>query len=228
MAYKTIYPYTNEVLHEFDNISDSDLEQSLDIAHALYKTWRKEDNVEERQNQLHKVADLLRKDRDKYAEVMTKDMGKLFTEAQGEVDLCADIADYYADNGQKFLKPVPLESPNGEAYYLKQAVGVLLAVEPWNFPFYQIMRVFAPNFIVGNTMLLKHASICPASAQAFEDLVREAGAPEGAFKNIFASYDQVSNLISDPRVAGVCLTGSERGGASIAAEAGKNLKKSSM
>ncbi|MDX5024702.1 aldehyde dehydrogenase family protein, partial [Streptococcus suis] len=89
-------------------------------------------------------------------------------------------------NGQKFLKPVPLESPNGEAYYLKQAVGVLLAVEPWNFPFYQIMRVFAPNFIVGNTMLLKHASICPASAQAFEDLVREAGAPEGAFKNIFA------------------------------------------
>ncbi|MFC3931428.1 NAD-dependent succinate-semialdehyde dehydrogenase [Streptococcus dentapri] len=228
MAYKTIYPYTNEVLKEYDNITDADVETALGIAHNLYKTWRQEEQLEIRKAQLHQIANLLRHDRDKYAEIMTKDMGKLFREAQGEVELCADIADYYADKADEFLAPVPLQTDTGEAYYLKQATGVLLAVEPWNFPFYQIMRVFAPNFIVGNPMVLKHASSCPSSAQAFEDLVNEAGAAKGTFKNLFVSYRQVSDIIADPRIAGVCLTGSERGGASIAAEAGKNLKKSSM
>lgn len=228
MAYKTIYPYTNEVLLEYDNVSDADVEKALETGHQLYKQWRREDNLEDRKAQLRKVAELLRRDRDRYAEVMTKDMGKLFTEAQGEVDLCADIADYYADKADEFLKPVPLETDTGEAYYLKQSTGVILAVEPWNFPFYQIMRVFAPNFIGGNPMVLKHASNCPASAQAFEDLVLEAGAPEGAFKNLFVSYDQVNTIIADKRVAGVCLTGSERGGASVAEAAGRHLKKSSL
>lgn len=144
------------------------------------------------------------------------------------MDLCADIADYYADKADEFLKTVPLETDTGEVYYLKQSTGVILAVEPWNFPFYQIMRVFAPNFIGGNPMVLKHASNCPASAQAFEDLVLEAGAAEGAFKNLFVSYDQVNTIIADKRVAGVCLTGSERGGASVAEAAGRHLKKSSL
>ncbi|WP_019777726.1 NAD-dependent succinate-semialdehyde dehydrogenase [Streptococcus sobrinus] len=228
MAYKTTYPYTDEVLKSYDNVTDQDIENALADGHALYKAWREKDQLQERKAILHKVADLLRRDRDKYAEVMTKDMGKLFLEAQGEVDLCAAIADYYADKAEEFLKPQPLETDTGDAYYIKQATGVLLAVEPWNFPFYQVMRVFAPNFMVGNIMVLKHASICPGSGQAFEDLVNEAGAPKGAFKNLFASYSQVSDIIADPRVTGVCLTGSERGGASIAAEAGKNLKKSSM
>lgn len=228
MAYQTTYPYTNEVLQSYDTISDAEIEQALATAHALYKDWRKKDALQERKAQLHKIADLLRRDRDKYAEVMTKDMGKLFTEAQGEIDLCAAIADYYADKAEAFLAPQPLETDSGDAYYLKQATGVLLAVEPWNFPFYQIMRVFAPNFMIGNPMVLKHASICPGSGQAFDDLVSEAGVPAGAFKNLFASYGQVSAIIADPRIVGVCLTGSERGGASIAAEAGKHLKKSSM
>ena len=228
MAYKTIYPYTNEVQKTFDNTTDEALEQALVLGHNLYKKWRVDDEFEARKMQLHKVASLLRRDRDKYAEVMTKDMGKLFTEAQGEVELCAEIADYYADKAEEFLKPTPLEDINGDAYYLKQATGVLVAVEPWNFPFYQIMRVFAPNFMIGNTMILKHASICPSSGQAFDDLVKEAGISEGAFKNLFLTYSQVSAAIADPRVVGVCLTGSERGGASIAAEAGANLKKSSL
>lgn len=227
MAYKTTYPYTNEILHEFENATDTELEQALANGHALYKKWRDED-ISERKAILHQVATLLRKDKRKYAEVMTKDMGKLLTESEGEVELCATIADYFADKAEEFLKPVPLETAAGSAYYLKQATGVLVAVEPWNFPLYQIMRVFAPNFMVGNPMILKHASICPASAAAFEDLVLEAGAPVGSFKNLFISYDQVSKAIADPRVAGVCLTGSERGGASVAAEAGKNLKKSSL
>ncbi|WP_221912795.1 NAD-dependent succinate-semialdehyde dehydrogenase [Streptococcus halichoeri] len=228
MAYKTIYPYTNEVLQEYENMTDQHVEDVLERAHLLYKKWRQEDHLNERKTQLKAVASLLRRDRDKYAEIMTKDMGKLFTEAQGEVELCAKIADYYADNADQFLTSVPLETDTGKAYYLKQATGVLLAVEPWNFPYYQIMRVFAPNFIVGNPMVLKHASICPRSAQSFEELVLEAGAEKGAFTNLFVTYDQVSNIIADKRVVGVCLTGSERGGASIAEIAGKNLKKTTL
>ncbi|AUT06306.1 Succinate-semialdehyde dehydrogenase (NAD(P)(+)) [Streptococcus parauberis] len=228
MAYKTIYPFTNEVLKEYENTSDAQLEEVLETAHQLYKKWRKDDQLETRKAQLHEVAVILRRDRDKYAEILTKDMGKLFTEAQGEIELCADIADYYADNADKFLEPTPLDTDTGEAYYIKQATGVILAVEPWNFPYYQIMRVFAPNFIVGNPMVLKHASICPWSAQSFEELVIEAGAEKGTFTNLFVSYGQVSQIIADKRVVGVCLTGSERGGASIAEEAGKNLKKTTL
>ncbi|MFZ2483603.1 MAG: NAD-dependent succinate-semialdehyde dehydrogenase, partial [Streptococcus parauberis] len=228
MAYKTIYPFTNEVLKEYENTSDAQLEEVLETAHQLYKKWRKDDQLETRKAQLHEVAAILRRDRDKYAEILTKDMGKLFTEAQGEIELCADIADYYADNADKFLEPTTLDTDTGEAYYIKQATGVILAVEPWNFPYYQIMRVFAPNFIVGNPMVLKHASICPWSAQSFEELVIEAGAEKGTFTNLFVSYGQVSQIIADKRVVGVCLTGSERGGASIAEEAGKNLKKTTL
>lgn len=228
MTYQTIYPYTNEVLATFDNATEQDLEAALAKGHALYKKWRQKDLLAQRKEQLHQVAALLRRDLDKYAEILTKDMGKLFTEAQGEVALCADIADYYADKAETFLQPRQLEAAHGQAYYVKQATGVLIAVEPWNFPFYQIMRVFAPNFIVGNPIILKHASICPQSAQAFEALINEANVEPGAFKNLFLSYDLVSKAIADPRVAGVCLTGSERGGASIAQEAGANLKKTSM
>ena len=228
MTYQTIYPYTNEVLATFDNATEQDLEAALAKGHALYKKWRQKDLLTQRKEQLHQVAALLRRDLDKYAEILTKDMGKLFTEAQGEVALCADIADYYADKAETLLQPRPLEAVHGQAYYVKQATGVLIAVEPWNFPFYQIMRVFAPNFMVGNPIILKHASICPQSAQAFEALVNEANIEPGAFKNLFLSYDLVSKAIADPRVAGVCLTGSERGGASIAQEAGANLKKTSM
>lgn len=228
MAYQTIYPFTNEVLKTYDNATDADLETALDKAHLLYKKWCVENDLQERKIILHKVAELLRRDADKYAEIMTKDMGKLFSEAKGEVELCAEIADYFADKAEEFLQPQSFEPIHGEAYCIKQAVGVIFMVEPWNFPFYQIMRVFAPNFMIGNPTVLKHASICPGSAQAFEDLVSEAGAEIGSFKNLFLTYDQVSKAIADPRVQGVALTGSERGGASVAAEAGANIKKSAL
>ena len=227
MAYQTIYPYTGEVLHEFPNASDEKLEETLTVAHRLYQQWRQEKPAT-RKPVLHRLATLLREKRTEMARIMTQDMGKLLTEAAGEVDLCADIADYYADHGEELLQPVDLPSDSGKAYYLKQSTGVIVAVEPWNFPFYQIMRVFAPNFMVGNPMILKDASSCPASAQAFADLVLEAGAPVGSLTNLFISYDQVSAAINDPRVAGVCLTGSERGGAAVAQEAGKALKKTTL
>lgn len=229
MAYKTINPYTNEVEKEFPNATDEELEAVLAKAHQLYLDWRNDsESLEDRKAILHRVADILRERRTEYATIMSHDMGKLIGEAKGEVDLCADICDYYADKADEFLKPRTLETDAGKAYYIKQSTGVLVAVEPWNFPFYQIARVFAPNFIIGNPMILKDASNCPASAQAFADAVLEAGAPEGSLNNMFISYDQVAKAIADKRVSGVCLTGSERGGMSVAAEAGKNLKKTTM
>ena len=229
MAYKTINPYTNEVEKEFPNATDEELEAVLAKAHQLYLDWRNDsESLEDRKAILHRVADILRERRTEYATIMSHDMGKLIGEAEGEVDLCADIYDYYADKADEFLKPRTLETDAGKAYYIKQSTGVLVAVEPWNFPFYQIARVFAPNFIIGNPMILKDASNCPASAQAFADAVLEAGAPEGSLNNMFISYDQVAKAIADKRVSGVCLTGSERGGMSVAAEAGKNLKKTTM
>lgn len=229
MAYKTINPYTNEVEKEFPNATDEELEAVLAKAHQLYLDWRNDsESLEDRKAILHRVADILRERRTEYATIMSHDMGKLIGEAEGEVDLCADICDYYADKADEFLKPRTLETDAGKAYYIKQSTGVLVAVEPWNFPFYQIARVFAPNFIIGNPMILKDASNCPTSAQAFADAVLEAGAPEGSLNNMFISYDQVAKAIADKRVSGVCLTGSERGGMSVAAEAGKNLKKTTM
>ena len=227
MAYKTTYPYTGEVLQEYSNQSAKDLEQALETGHQLYKTWR-ESPVADRAKTLHKVAELIKERREELAKAMTYDMGKLLTEAEGEVDLCAAIVEYYAQNGEKFMESVPLESPAGRAYYAKQATGVIVAVEPWNFPLYQVVRVFAPNFIVGNPMILKHASICATSAKKFAELVLDAGAPKGALNNMFIGYDLVSKAIRDPRVAGVCLTGSERGGASVGKEAGEALKKSTL
>ncbi|ATP35785.1 NAD-dependent succinate-semialdehyde dehydrogenase [Ligilactobacillus salivarius] len=229
MAYKTINPYTNEVEKEFPNATDEELEAVLAKAHQLYLDWRNDsESLEDRKAILHRVADILRERRTEYATIMSHDMGKLIGEAEGEVDLCADICDYYADKADEFLKPRTLETDAGKAYYIKQSTGVLVAVEPWNFPFYQIARVFAPNFIIGNPMILKDASNCPASAQAFADAVLEAGAPEGSLNNMFISYDQVAKAVADKRVSGVCLTGSERGGMSVAAEAGKSLKKTTM
>lgn len=229
MAYKTINPYTNEVEKEFPNATDEELEAILAKAHQLYLDWRNDsESLEDRKAILHRVADILRERRTEYATIMSHDMGKLIGEAEGEVDLCADICDYYADKADEFLKPRTLETDAGKAYYIKQSTGVLVAVEPWNFPFYQIARVFAPNFIIGNPMILKDASNCPASAQAFADAVLEAGAPEGSLNNMFISYDQVAKAVADKRVSGVCLTGSERGGMSVAAEAGKSLKKTTM
>ena len=227
MAYKTTYPYTGEVLQEYSNQSAKDLEQALETGHQLYKTWR-ESPVADRAKTLHKVAELIKERREELAKAMTYDMGKLLTEAEGEVDLCAAIVEYYAQNGEKFMESVPLESLAGRAYYAKQATGVIVAVEPWNFPLYQVVRVFAPNFIVGNPMILKHASICATSAKKFAELVLDAGAPKGALNNMFIGYDLVSKAIRDPRVAGVCLTGSERGGASVGKEAGEALKKSTL
>ena len=228
MAYQTINPYTNQVEKTIKNTTDEEPEQTLATAHQLYLNWRKNNNLEKRKQVILNLGHILRERREEYATIMTKDMGKLIGEAEGEVDLCASFCDYYVANADKFLAPDIIATTSGRAKVIKQSLGTLVAVEPWNFPFYQIARVFIPNFIVGNPMILKDASNCPASAQAFADAVKEAGAPAGSLTNLFLSYDQVNKAIADKRVAGVCLTGSERGGAAVAKEAGTNLKKNTM
>ena len=228
MAYKTVNPYTNEVVNEYPDATPEEIEAALANAQALFKKWELE-GPETRKAQLHEIADLMRKHSDELAKAITTDMGKLLREAQGEVELCAMIADYFADHSTGLLQSTPIETlATGKAQVKKHPLGVLLMVEPWNFPYYQIMRVFAPNFMVGNPMILKHAAITPGSALAFEKIVHESSAPDASLKNLFLNYDQVSEVIADSRIQGVALTGSERGGRSVAREAGDNLKKSTM
>lgn len=225
--YQSVNPYTNEVFASYDNPTATQVEESISLAHALYKKWRFEE-PEARVSILHNIANGFREREDEMAEIMTKEMGKMIGESKGEVELCASICDYYADHGPEMLKPQPIESKLGNAYYLKQATGVIMACEPWNFPLYQVIRVFAPNFIVGNPILLKHAHNVPGSAALAAKIIKQAGAPEGSLINLYPTYDQLDDIIADPRVQGVALTGSERGGASVAQNAGKNLKKSTM
>ncbi len=230
MAYATTNPYTGEVLKTFADATDVEVEQAVANAHKAFLSW-KEAPFAVRAKVMHSAAVLLRKNIDAYAEILTIEMGKLFSEAKAEVELSANIFEYYAQNAEKLLAPqqLPVADPaEGKAVIVHDPLGVLLAIEPWNFPYYQIARIIAPQLSAGNTMLLKHASNVPQSAAAFEKLMREAGLPEGAFKNLYATRAQIEFILNDPRVHGVALTGSEDAGAKIAAQAGKALKKSTM
>lgn len=225
--YQSINPYNNETFASFDNPSSEQIDETINLAYSLYKEWRHEEPAT-RAKILADIGAALREHEDEMAKMMTMEMGKLLKESKEEVELCANICDYYAENGVKMLEPEPLKTDLGNAYYLKQATGVVLACEPWNFPLYQVIRVFAPNFVVGNPIILKHAHNVPSSAKLIERIIKRAGAPEGSLLNLYPSYDQLAEIIQDPRIQGVALTGSERGGSAVAEEAGKNLKKSTM
>ena len=230
MAYATINPYTGETVATFPDATDAEVRTALDKAHAAFLRWR-QTSFAERGGILQNAADILRRDSDAYARLLTLEMGKLLTEAKAEVELSARIFEYYVRNAETLLKPekLPVLDPaEGDAVLVHEPLGVLLAIEPWNFPYYQIARILAPQLSAGNTLLLKHASNVPQSAAAFEALMREAGLPEGAFRNLYATRDQINLIINDPRVHGVALTGSEAAGAVVASEAGKALKKSTM
>ncbi|MBN8873521.1 MAG: NAD-dependent succinate-semialdehyde dehydrogenase [Rhodospirillales bacterium] len=230
MAYATINPYSGETLATFPDATDAEVAAALDDAHAAFLSWR-ETSFAQRGRILQSAADLLRRDCDAYARLLTLEMGKLFAEARAEVELSAKIFEYYVRHAEALLQPekLPVLDPaEGDAVLLHEPLGVLLAIEPWNFPYYQIARILAPQLSAGNTLLLKHASNVPQCAAAFERLMQEAGLPHGAFRNLYATRAQVNAIIADPRVHGVALTGSEAAGALIAAEAGKALKKSTM
>ncbi|PKH99049.1 succinate-semialdehyde dehydrogenase, partial [Shewanella sp. 11B5] len=207
--------------------SDSEVKQAIENAHDAFLLW-KNTGFTERARVMHAAAELLRRDVDYYANLLTIEMGKLISEAKAEIALSADIFDYYANNAQTLLAPQKLPVADADAEILCEPLGVLLAIEPWNFPFYQVVRIAAPQISAGNTLLLKHASNVPQAAAAFEKLMLDAGLPQGVFKNLYATRSQIETIINDPRVQGVALTGSERAGAVVAAQAGKALKKSTL
>ncbi|WP_213981916.1 NAD-dependent succinate-semialdehyde dehydrogenase [Sphingomonas sp. dw_22] len=230
MSFATTNPYTGEVLKTFPTATDDAVLAAIGRADAAFQGWRKTEFAT-RAAVMQAAADILRRDSDSYAEVLTLEMGKLIGEAKAEVELSAAIFEYYAANAERLLMPekLPVADPaEGDAVLVCDPLGVLLAIEPWNFPYYQIARIIAPQLSAGNTMLLKHASNVPQSAARFEALMLEAGLPEGAFINLYASHDQIPLILNDPRVHGVALTGSEAAGAEVAAIAGKALKKSTM
>ena len=230
MAYQTTNPYTGEILKTFPDATDAEVAQALERGHAAFQQWRLKP-VKERVTFLQKAADLLRTRHTEYAKLLTTEMGKLLTEAEAEVELSAAILEYYVKHAEAELAPQPLpcEDPVvSEAQLVHEPLGIILAIEPWNFPYYQIARIMAPQLAAGNVILLKHASNVPQSAAAFEKLMQETGLPAGCFQNLYATRDQIETIINDPRVQGVALTGSEGAGALVAAQAGRALKKSTM
>src|ERR1700689_2112732 len=228
MAYQTVNPFNGEVLRTFDQHTDQQMEQMLVTADRMFREVWSRKPVRERAKVVGKAASLMLEQKEKFARLVTLEMGKRIAESRGEVELSASILKYYAENAEPFLAPRPLNPIAGGAYIEYSPLGVLIGVQPWNYPYYQLARFAAPHLTSGNVMLVKHAPGVPQCALAFEQLFREAGAPSGAYTNAFLSNDQVARLIDDPRSRGVALTGSERAGESLAARAGKNLKKSTM
>lgn len=225
--YATVNPFTGETEKEYPFTEASEIDGIIGRAHSAYLEWR-DRSVEERAAVVQKAAELLDERIMDYAALITKEMGKRRDEAVGELFLCSMILKYYAGNGPKFLEPTSIEPMmgGGEAVIETRPVGALLGIEPWNFPFYQVVRVAGPNLVLGNTVIIKHSEITPQCAEAIEQLFTDAGAPAGVYTNVFLRISDVEQVIADPRIQGVTLTGSERAGSSVAALAGKHLKKS--
>jgi succinate-semialdehyde dehydrogenase/glutarate-semialdehyde dehydrogenase len=225
--YAVVNPATGETVKEYPTITDQELKDAIAGAAKASAEWIPTTTVRERAEMIRKVGALHAERAQHLGEIIVREMGKPIEQATGEVGFCQAIYDYYADNGADLLKdePVKLLDGEGSAFVRRSPYGPLLGIMPWNYPYYQVARFAGPNLVIGNPILLKHAPQCPESALAMEEIFREAGFPEGAYKNIFATNDQVEWVIGDPRVRGVSLTGSERAGAAVAAIAGRNLKK---
>jgi succinate-semialdehyde dehydrogenase/glutarate-semialdehyde dehydrogenase len=225
MMYQVVNPATGKLEREYPTATDAEISDILGRAERGYASWRRSPKAE-RADILRRVAQLYADRADELAAIITREMGKTTAEAQGELEFTVGIYRYYADHGPELLKDEPLASNTpGTAWVRKSSIGVLLGIMPWNYPYYQVARFAAPNLMIGNTIVLKHAPQCPESALAMEQIFRDAGLPEDAYINVFASNEQVARMIADPRIAGVSVTGSERAGSAVAATAGQNLKK---
>lgn len=225
--YAVINPATGETVKEYPQISDEDVSAAISAAEGAHRDWSLKTSVAERASMIQRVADLHSERREALGEIAVREMGKPMEQALGEVDFCADIYGYYAENAEDFLKdePISLLAGEGTALIRRTSVGPLLGIMPWNFPYYQVARFAGPNLIVGNPILLKPAHQCPESAEAIQAMFVDAGFPGGAYETILATNDQIAEVIADPRIRGVSLTGSERAGAAVAEIAGRNLKK---
>lgn len=230
MAYKSTNPYTGQVVATFDTLTDEQLEQKLQKAQKAFESWRKT-SYAERGAILHKAAELMLERREKYGAINTIETGKPLQIAVWENNLCADIMTYYADHAAEHLKPHFVETTDpmaGHAIGIYQPLGIIYEIEPWNVPFFQMTRPTAAQLMAGNVVVLKHASNCPQCALAMEQLLHDAGLPEGCFQNLFVNYEQSDRLIDDPRICGVTITGSTEVGRGVASRSGHALKKHVM
>ncbi|MBD3620319.1 MAG: NAD-dependent succinate-semialdehyde dehydrogenase [Chromatiales bacterium] len=224
MSFCSMNPASGEVLAEYDTWEATRIEEALALAAKTQPVWAARPFAE-RRALLQQAAAVLRERREHYARLVTLEMGKLYREALGEVDKCALACEYYAEHGEGFLADEPIESDAGKSFVAYQPLGVVLAVMPWNFPLWQVIRFAAPALMAGNVGLLKHASNVPQCALALEEVFREAGLPDGCFQTLMISACQVEGVLRDPRVAAATLTGSEPAGRSVAAVAGSEIKK---
>src|SRR6187397_1752760 len=226
-VYAVTNPATGEQVKTFPTITDEELDSAIALAYETYQNWLRSSTVEERAKLLRRVGELHTERREQLADITTREMGKPLEQALGEVDFCVDIYSFYADNGPDLMKDEPIEllAGEGSAIIRRSPYGVLLGIMPWNFPTYQVARFAGPNLVIGNAVLLKHAPQCPETAAALQQIYLDAGFPEGAYVNIYATNEQIATVIADSRVQGVSVTGSERAGAAVAEIAGRNLKK---
>jgi succinate-semialdehyde dehydrogenase/glutarate-semialdehyde dehydrogenase len=225
MMYQVTNPATGKVESEYPTATDAEIKEILDRAASGYASWRRTP-IEERSVILRRVAELYKERSEALAAIITREMGKITKGGLGELWFVQGIYSYYADNAAELLKDQPLPSRlPGTAVVRKSPIGTILGIMPWNYPYYQVARFAAPNLMAGNTVILKHAPQCPESALAMQQIFRDAGLPDDAYINVFATNEQVADMIADPRVSGVSVTGSERAGTAVAAIAGQHLKK---
>jgi succinate-semialdehyde dehydrogenase/glutarate-semialdehyde dehydrogenase len=220
----TVNPYSNEVVREFSPMTHTAVDRAVDAAHEAFACWRAT-RVEERAALVANAARLMRQRSEELAHLVTLEMGKLIGHSRAEMDLAARILEYYAEHGPELVADQPLDGECGTAVVVTTPLGVVLGVEPWNFPFYQVVRLVGPNLVLGNTILLKHASSTPQCAVAVEQLFADAGVPPGVYTNLLVPGGDINRIVDNPLVRGVALTGSNRAGASIAEIAGRNVKK---
>jgi succinate-semialdehyde dehydrogenase/glutarate-semialdehyde dehydrogenase len=223
----SVNPYNGQTLKTYLEMSAEDVDHAIAKAHDCFQTWRRVPFAQ-RASLLHRAAGLCRERVDELATLMALEMGKRITEGREEVELCARIFEYYAYRGEEFLRPQTLPSPLGDGTLLNEPLGVLLGIQPWNYPCYQVVRFAAPNLMAGNVVLLKHSANVQQCAEAIELLFRDANFPAGAYTNLVVRADLASKVIDDDRVQGVSFTGSDTSGARIAERAGRCVKKTIM
>ncbi len=221
---KAINPATEELIAEYSEHSAEEVSQIIFDVDSTFQYWRQRP-MSERSKLMHNAADVLRRNKEEYASLMSREMGKVIKESRAEVEKCAWVCDYYADHAVQFLRDEYIESDASQSFVAFEPLGVILAVMPWNFPFWQVFRFAAPALMAGNAAVLKHASNVPGSALAIEAIFREAGFPENLFRTLMISSSKVEAVIRNPLVKAATLTGSELAGSRVAAIAGSEIKK---
>ncbi|MGZ5483301.1 MAG: NAD-dependent succinate-semialdehyde dehydrogenase [Pyrinomonadaceae bacterium] len=224
MPIASINPATGEVLQTFDSLNPQQIEAMLSRAAETFRDYRRT-TFADRAEKMRRAAEILETEKQSFARTMTLEMGKPINAAVQEAEKCALVCRYYAENAVRHLADEIIQTNATKSYVHFQPLGIVLAIMPWNFPFWQVFRFAAPALMAGNTGLLKHASNVPQCALAIEDIFRRAGFPQGAFQTLLIGTDAVQGVLDDPRVAAATLTGSEPAGRSVASIAGKNIKK---